>query len=169
MMDREDALRALITGAAGTAMLTLDMRVAMAVAMSPSVPTVVGTVVFMAVLIVGSCMVRSCYRRMMDGAVYDARSMRPSVENRRYRWEEGRGRPSPTRGASRDEGRKDMRKGPTEATTVYVVAAAVGAILTVAFHGVATAQRGYEAVGGEFLFMLTPLWVWVVECLVDRR
>lgn len=62
-----------------------------------------------------------------------------------------------------------MRKGLTEATTVYVVAAAVGVILTVAFHGVATAQRGYEAVGGEFLFMLTPLWVAVVRAMAHSE
>lgn len=42
-----------------------------------------------------------------------------------------------------------------------LAASAAGAVLWAAAHAVATAARGYEAVGGEFLFLLMPLWVWV--------
>ncbi len=53
--------------------------------------------------------------------------------------------------------------------TVYVIAALMGVVITALLHVSVTGVRGYEAVGGEFLFLSLPLWVWVVECLVDRR
>lgn len=53
--------------------------------------------------------------------------------------------------------------------TVYVIAALMGVVITALLHASVTGVRGYEAVGGEFLFLSLPLWVWVVECLVDRR
>lgn len=44
--------------------------------------------------------------------------------------------------------------------------AALGAVAFLAAHDWATAWRGYEAVGGEFLLLLAPLWAWMVEMLV---
>lgn len=44
--------------------------------------------------------------------------------------------------------------------------AAAGAVLWAAAHAAATAARGYEAVGGEFLLLLMPLWVWAAAALV---
>lgn len=53
--------------------------------------------------------------------------------------------------------------------TVYVIAALMGVVITALLHASVTEVRGYEAVGGEFLFLPLPLWVWVVECLVDGK
>lgn len=53
--------------------------------------------------------------------------------------------------------------------TVYVIAALMGVVITALLHVSVTGVRGYEAVGGEFLFLSLPLWVWVVECLVDGK
>lgn len=53
--------------------------------------------------------------------------------------------------------------------TVYVIAALMGVVITALLHASVTEVRGYEAVGGEFLFLSLPLWVWVVECLVDGK
>ena len=58
------------------------------------------------------------------------------------------------------EGRAEMRK------CAYLAVAALGAVAFLAAHDWATAWRGCEAVGGEFLLLLLPLWVWVVEMLV---
>lgn len=49
---------------------------------------------------------------------------------------------------------------------VYAASGAAGAVAFLAAHDWATAWRGYEAVGGEFLLLLLPLWVWVAEMLV---
>lgn len=45
--------------------------------------------------------------------------------------------------------------------------AAAGAVLWAAAHAAATAARGYEAVGGEFLLLLLPLWVWVATRVAE--
>lgn len=48
----------------------------------------------------------------------------------------------------------------------YAMTAVAGVVLWWACHLVATAQRGYEAVGGEFLFLLTPVWAWMAAEVV---
>ena len=48
----------------------------------------------------------------------------------------------------------------------YLAVAALGAVAFLAAHDWATAWRGCEAVGGEFLLLLAPLWAWMVEMLV---
>ena len=50
------------------------------------------------------------------------------------------------------ERRTEMRK------CAYLAVAALGAVAFLAAHDWATAWRGYEAVGGEFLLLLAPLW-----------
>lgn len=45
----------------------------------------------------------------------------------------------------------------------YLAVAALGVVAFLAAHDWATAWRGYEAVGGEFLLLLAPLWAWMVE------
>ena len=50
---------------------------------------------------------------------------------------------------------------------MYAGAAVLGAVLFAAAHSWATAWRGYEAVGGEFLLLLTPLWVWVAARIAE--
>lgn len=51
----------------------------------------------------------------------------------------------------------------------YLAVAALGVVALLAAHDWATAWRGYEAVGGEFLLPL-PLWVWVAaRAAEDRR
>ena len=51
----------------------------------------------------------------------------------------------------------------------YLAVAALGAVAFLAAHDWATAWRGCEAVGGEFLLPLAPLWAWMVEMLVTAR
>lgn len=58
------------------------------------------------------------------------------------------------------ERRTEMRR------CAYLAAAALGAVAFLAAHDWATAWRGCEAVGGEFLLLLAPLWAWMVEMLV---
>lgn len=45
----------------------------------------------------------------------------------------------------------------------YLAVAALGAVAFLAAHDWATAWRGYEAVGGEFLLLLAPLWAYMAE------
>ena len=49
----------------------------------------------------------------------------------------------------------------------YLAVAALGAVAFLAAHDWATARRGYEAVGGEFLLLLLPLWVWVAARVAE--
>ena len=48
----------------------------------------------------------------------------------------------------------------------YLAVAALGVVAFLAAHDWATAWRGYEAVGGEHVLLLAPLWAWMVEMLV---
>lgn len=58
------------------------------------------------------------------------------------------------------ERRTEMRR------CAYLAVAALGAVAFLAAHDWATAWRGCEAVGGEFLLLLAPLWARMVEMLV---
>lgn len=49
---------------------------------------------------------------------------------------------------------------------VYAGATVLGVVAFLAAHDWATAWRGCEAVGGEFLLLLAPLWAWMAEMLV---
>ena len=49
----------------------------------------------------------------------------------------------------------------------YLAVAALGAVAFLAAHDWAAAWRGYEAVGGEFLLLLLPLWVWVAARVAE--
>lgn len=49
----------------------------------------------------------------------------------------------------------------------YLAAAALGAVAFLAAHDWATAWRGREAVGGEFLLLLLPLWVWMAARVAE--
>ena len=50
---------------------------------------------------------------------------------------------------------------------VYAASGAAGVALWWAAHDWATAWRGCEAVGGEFLLLLLPLWVWVAARVAE--
>ena len=52
---------------------------------------------------------------------------------------------------------------------MYAGAAVLGAVAFLAAHDWATAWRGCEAVGGEFLLLLAPLWVWVAARVAEER
>lgn len=54
----------------------------------------------------------------------------------------------------------------TTRSVVYAAITAVGVSLAVAAHGPATAWRGYDAIGGEALIALLPLWALAVEAVV---
>lgn len=49
----------------------------------------------------------------------------------------------------------------------YLAVAALGVVASLAAHEWATAWRGYEAVGGEFLLLLLPLLVWVAAMIAE--
>lgn len=70
MKKRNETVLALVMGAAGVAMLTLDMRMAVGVVLSSSVPTWGGVLVFIALLVVGSWWVYECYQYVMGELVY---------------------------------------------------------------------------------------------------
>lgn len=50
---------------------------------------------------------------------------------------------------------------------MYAGAAVLGIVLFAAAHDWATAWRGCEAVGGEFLLLLAPLWVWMAARVAE--
>lgn len=54
----------------------------------------------------------------------------------------------------------------TMRSVAYAAITAVGVGLAVAAHGPATEWRGYEAIGGEALIALLPLWALVTETVV---
>jgi glucose uptake protein GlcU len=45
----------------------------------------------------------------------------------------------------------------------YLIITACGIVLFVVMHRYATAQRGYEAIGGEAFFILLPAFWYMVE------
>lgn len=49
----------------------------------------------------------------------------------------------------------------------YLAVAALGVVAFLAAHDWATAWRGYEAVGGEHMLLLAPLWVWMAARVVE--
>lgn len=49
----------------------------------------------------------------------------------------------------------------------YLAVAVLGAVAFLAAHDWATARRGCEAVGGEFLLLLAPLWAWMVARVAE--
>lgn len=49
----------------------------------------------------------------------------------------------------------------------YLAVAALGVVAFLAAHDWATAWRGYEAVGGEHMLLLLPLWVWVAARVAE--
>ena len=49
----------------------------------------------------------------------------------------------------------------------YLAVAVLGVAAFLAAHDWATAWRGREAVGGEFLLLLLPLWVWVAARVAE--
>jgi len=48
----------------------------------------------------------------------------------------------------------------------YIALTAIGVLLSLAAHVYATAERGYEAIGGETLFILLPVMWWLAEQMV---
>lgn len=88
MRKRSETALALAIGAAGVAMLTLDARTAIVMALSPMVPTWGGVLVFLAMLVVGSWWTYECYQYVMEELVCGNLTLergRPSVRDRKYR------------------------------------------------------------------------------------
>lgn len=55
-----------------------------------------------------------------------------------------------------------------KAALKWAIIAAAGVFLFKVGHAYATADRGYEAVGGEYLFLFLPLWWWLAEAVIRR-
>jgi hypothetical protein len=48
----------------------------------------------------------------------------------------------------------------------YIALAVIGVALSLAAHQYATESRGYEAIGGEFVFVLLPVLWWFLEQII---
>jgi hypothetical protein len=52
----------------------------------------------------------------------------------------------------------------------YVIRQAIGILLFLTAHAYATAERGYEALGGELFLLGLPIFIWLFgHCVNDLR